>query len=174
MFLKHTLDALKTQLDNNKLKVISHQGEIQTVGFNFNIPLDYNFLKKVKLNKNWYLPDDYETFLLEHNGAKLFELYLGNTNIGGGLLLYSLEEIQKVQQNLGMDNDYYPIGYVHEEHLMIKNSKENNKNYLYFGHLEKRPTNMNFELFLDRFIVSNGSNFWDWPRLDAESYYKYF
>lgn len=89
-------------------------------------------------------------------------------------MLYSLEEVQKVQQNLTMNNDYYPIGYVHEEHLMIKNSKENNKNYLYFGHLEKRPANMNFELFLDRFIVSNGSNFWEWPRLDAENYYKYF
>ncbi len=174
MFLKQTLNALKTQLDNNRLKVISHQGEIQTVGFSFNPPLDYNSIQEVKLNKNWYLPDDYEAFLLEHNGAELFEQYFDNINIGGGLLLYSLEEVQKVQQRLAMNNDYYPIGYVHEEHLMIKNSKENNRNYLYFGHLEKRPTNMNFELFLDRFIVSNGSNFWEWSWLDAENYYKYF
>ncbi|GAB3802600.1 hypothetical protein GCM10028868_28590 [Virgibacillus kimchii] len=73
-----------------------------------------------------------------------------------------------------MNNEFFPVGYVHEEHLMIKNSKKNNKNHLYFGHLEKRPANMNFELFVDRFIVSNGSNFWEWPWLVAEKYYKHF
>jgi|SRR5690625_234690 len=174
MFLNQTLNTLKSQLDDNKLKVISQGGEIQTIGFQFNQPINYDCLQQVKENKNWYLPNDYEAFLLEHNGAKMFELYLGDTNIGGGLLLYSLEEVQKVHQRLNMDNDYYPIGYVHEEHLMIKNSKENNKNYLYFGYLEKRPSNMNFEIFLDRFVVSNGSNFWEWPWLDAEKYYKFF
>lgn len=174
MFLKQTLDALKSQLTNNKLKVISHQGEIQTVGFKFNTALSEEAIQTVALKKKWYFPEDYFAFLLEHNGANLFELYLGDMNIGGGLKLYSLEEAQKVQRNLAMNNDYYPIGYVHEEHLMIRNSQKNNKNYLYFGHLEKRPTNMNFELFIDRFIVSNGSNFWEWPRLDAENYYKYF
>lgn len=64
MFIKQRLNTLKTQLDNNKLKVISHQGEIQTVGFHFNQPLNDDSILKVKLNKNWHLPDDYEFYYL--------------------------------------------------------------------------------------------------------------
>ena len=174
MFIKETIDTLKSQLENNKLRLIAPQGEIQTVGFSFNPPIENKRIQEIEEKYNWYIPKDYRTFLLQHNGAKLYQLYLGETNIGGGLLLYSLEEALTVQQRLSMNNDYYPIGYVHEHHLMVKNTKYDNKNYLYIRYTDKEPLNMNFELFLDRFIVSNGSNFWEWPRLDAEKYYYYF
>lgn len=88
-------------------------------------------------------------------------MYLGKTNVGGGLILYSFEKIRKVQRYLQWDNEFYPIGYVYENHLMIKNSSGSQK-YIYIEYLEKEPLNMNFETFLDIFIVSNGSNFWEW------------
>src|SRR5690625_5513066 len=109
MFLNQTLNTLKSQLDDNKLKVISQGGEIQTIGFQFNQPINYDCLQQVKENKNWYLPNDYEAFLLEHNGAKMFELYLGDTNIGGGLLLYSLEEVDRKSTRL--NSSHVAISY---------------------------------------------------------------
>ncbi|MBN6885726.1 SMI1/KNR4 family protein SUKH-1 [Cytobacillus horneckiae] len=174
MFIKQSIDTLKSQLKENKLQIFSHQGELQTVGFYFNSPIAQEAITEFRKINELYIPEDYEAFLLQQNGAKFHQLYLGDTNIGGGLELYSLEELSKVKQFVSTDNEFYPIGYVHENYLWIKNCVDNNKNYLYIGNTEKDPMHMNFEIFLDRFIISNGSNFWEWSKLDAEKYYKYY
>ncbi|WP_339165596.1 SMI1/KNR4 family protein [Siminovitchia sp. FSL W7-1587] len=144
-----------------------------TVGCSFNPPADPEALKQVQENNDWDIPKDYEAFLLQHNGAQLLQAYLGDMNIGGGLILFSLDEVIQAHQNLSMDHMFYPIGMVSEEYLMVKNNK-NTPNYLYIEYLDPAPLNMNLELFVDRYIVSSGDIFWEWPRLDAINYYKFY
>lgn len=52
--------------------------------------------------------------------------------------------------------------------------KNNQPNYLYLcSFLESMPLNLNLELFVDRYIISQGSNFWDWPVYTADNFYKF-
>ncbi|BEV37428.1 hypothetical protein BSB_05010 [Bacillus stercoris] len=46
-------------------------------------------------------------------------------------------------------------------------------NYLFILAIgEYTPLNLNFEIFLDRYIQCNGATFWDWPYYTAENYYR--
>jgi cell wall assembly regulator SMI1 len=54
---------------------------------------DYE-IKNFEEEINISLPEDYKSFLKIHNGAILFEMLLGTVNIGGGLHLYSVDEIK--------------------------------------------------------------------------------
>ncbi len=63
-----------------------------------------------------------------HNGAKIFEILSDGENIGGGLQLFSLEEIEEElkYEDLFEDINGIPIGYLLEEcHLMIDKDKVN-------------------------------------------------
>ncbi|CAI6288200.1 hypothetical protein C7M30_04117 [Bacillus subtilis] len=46
-------------------------------------------------------------------------------------------------------------------------------NYLFILAIgEYTPLNLNFEIFLDRYIQCNGATFWDWRYYTAENYYR--
>ncbi|WP_232510151.1 hypothetical protein [Paenibacillus crassostreae] len=71
---------------------------------------------------------------------------------------------------------YLKIGYFYQDNIVIdlKKYKEGQKNYLLIkGHIdhfyEARELNMNFELWFDRFIVSQGSKFWTWSIYTTEN-----
>ncbi|GFM13721.1 SMI1 / KNR4 family protein [Bacillus sp. FW1] len=50
---------------------------------------------------------------------------------------------------------------------------EGDPNYLYILEIgEYTPLNLNFEIFLDRYIQSNGEAFWVWQYYTAENYYR--
>ncbi|MBD1381695.1 SMI1/KNR4 family protein [Metabacillus arenae] len=173
-----TLEALKNKLDDEgNMEVIAEQGNIHTVNCSFNSPICNETLLAFQQESNWTLPDDYKEFLTHHNGARIFEMLLGKVNIGGGLRIYSMQEIQKTYENLQLTSTYYPIGYVLESYLLINNKdiEQKNLNYLFIASTfpEIKPLNLNFELFFDRFIISQGANFWDWPNYTAKNYYKY-
>lgn len=178
MKYNNTLNALKSRLnEKGNMKIIAEQGHIHTIHCSFNPPIEVQEIKKKSVRNNWLLPEDYKDFLKQHNGVRIFELLLNDENIGGGLHLYSIQEIQKTSENLKLDSQYVPIGYVLENHLLISNKdiKQNNPNYLFIAGTSfiPKPLNLNFELFLDRFIISQGANFWEWPYYTAENYYKY-
>lgn len=178
MIINKTLDALKNKLnDKGNLEVIAEQGNIHTVNCSFSPPIKDEVLAAFLEKNSWTLPEDYKEFLTLHNGARIFEMLLGNTNIGGGLNLYSIQEIVKTYEDLQLSSTYFPIGYVLENHLLINNNdiEQDNPNYLYLAgtSLKPEPLNLNFELFLDRFVVSQGSNFWEWPNYTATNYYKH-
>ena len=60
------------------------------------------------------LPQDYQKFMTLHNGAKIFEILSDGENIGGGLQLFSLEEIEEElkYEDLFEDINGIPIGYL--------------------------------------------------------------
>lgn len=179
MIINKTLGALKHRLDEKgNMEIIAEQGNVHTVNCSFNPPVNIDALLAFQEENNWTFPEDLKEFLINHNGARIFEMLLGgNINIGGGLQLYSLEEIKKTYKNLQLSSTYFPIGLVLESHLLInsKDIEENHPNYLYIAgtSLNVEPLKLNFELFLDRFIVSQGANFWEWPNYTAKNYYKH-
>jgi len=177
MILKKTLQALKKRLDEKgNMEIVAEQGEIHTVHCSFNPPIAGKELKDFQDEKGWILPEDVQQFLSKHNGAKMYEMLLGSINIGGGLQIYSLEEIKKTHDALKSLSDYIPIGYVFENNLLISRTalERDDPDYLYISGtlLKPEPLHSNLELFLDRFVVSQGSNFWEWPNYTAKNYYK--
>ncbi len=60
--------------------------------------------------------------------------------------------------------------------MLFVNSQNQNArdpNYLWFrGFIEYEPMKLNFEIFLDRYILSQGSSFWEWNIYTAENYYR--
>ncbi|MGE6683475.1 SMI1/KNR4 family protein [Paenisporosarcina sp. NPDC076907] len=121
------------------------------------------------------LPDDYRLFLMKFNGVKIFQELLDGRNIGGGLELFSIQEIVENLEYMDKKSKLLPIGKVEQQFLVISLEaiEKKNPNYLFLlDHIDgPRPLHLNLELFLDRFIVSQGSVFWEWPIYTAENYY---
>ncbi|MFL8937249.1 SMI1/KNR4 family protein [Rossellomorea oryzaecorticis] len=178
MLLNKTLHALKKRLDESgNMEILAEQGNIHTVHCSFNPPVESGKLQTFQEESKLMLPEDVREFLSQHNGARLYEMILGSNNIGGGLLVYSLEEIKKTRAILQSLSEFIPIGYVFENHLLIGRTAvdQDCPNYLYIAGtiLKPEPLHLNLELFLDRFVVSQGSNFWDWPNYTAKNYYNH-
>jgi hypothetical protein len=78
----------------------------------------------------------------------------GSINIGGGLLVYSIEEIKMTQDTPQTLPEFIPIGYLFENHLLISQTAVDRDcpAYLYIAGITLKPG-----LFLDRFVVSQGS-----------------
>ncbi|TWJ45707.1 hypothetical protein CHCC5027_2448 [Bacillus paralicheniformis] len=100
-------------------------------------------------------------------------------NIGGGLHLFNLKEIdtELKDEEFYADVNGIPIGHLLEEFdLMIDKEKLKNKdpNYIYLleDGLEYKPLNLNFEIFLDRYVMCHGQPFWEWRYYTAENYYR--
>ncbi|WP_336770864.1 SMI1/KNR4 family protein [Bacillus bombysepticus] len=174
-----SLNSLKQRLSkaNNKLNLQNEQGNTSIVTCSFNSPVEQSEIESFENNNNWTLPIDYKFFLQQHNGARIFEMLLeGNINIGGGIRIFSLNEIEITHNNLQLPKDVYPIAHVHENYLVVDNSKviSNIPDYLLLGDdiLDLHPLHSNFEIFLDRYIVSQGSSFWRWNTYTAAEYYK--
>ncbi|MFC7782905.1 SMI1/KNR4 family protein [Rossellomorea sp. GCM10028870] len=178
MILNKTLHALKKRLDEKgNMEIVAEQGNIHTVHCSFNPPIESGDLKAFQEERKWMFPEDFQQFLSQHNGAKMYEMLLGSINIGGGLQIYSIEEIKEINDALKSLYDYIPIGYVLENNLLISRTaiERDDPDYLYIAgtSLKPEPLHSNLEIFLDRFVVSQGSNFWEWPNYTAKNYYKH-
>ncbi|MCY8565307.1 SMI1/KNR4 family protein [Bacillus sonorensis] len=180
-FVHNTVKGLKSLLDSNgAIKLFCSEGEVMDTLVTFP---DYgapneeiqNFESKHHLS----FPEDYTKFLTQYNGARIFDILSDGENIGGGLHLFSLEEIEEelgyVELFEGVNG--IPIGHLLEEcHLIIDKDRLNqgDPNYLYLFEdgLDYKPLNLNFEIFLDRYIMCQGEAFWEWSYRTAENYYK--
>lgn len=174
-FITKSLDTLKNRLGTNgEIVIYGEKGDSYEAICSFNLSAEDNEILYFEKEKDTKLPEDYKTLLNYSNGIKLFQMIINNTNIGGGLELFSLDEIQKNAENV--QYPYLPIGYLSENYLSINMEcvKNNQPNYLYLcSFLESMPLNLNLELFVDRYIISQGSNFWDWPVYTADNFYKF-
>ncbi|MFY3790551.1 SMI1/KNR4 family protein [Ureibacillus sp. MALMAid1270] len=172
-FITESLKTLKNRLDpNNKIVIYGEKGVINESICFFNSPAYEDEILQFEKEKNIKLPEDYRLFLKFCNGTKLFQIMIGETNIGGGLELFSLNEIKQHSVNIRLP--FLPIGYVSENYVTINvdSIKDNSPNYLFISSfLESRSLNLNVELFIDRYITSQGSNFWDWPIYSAKNFY---
>lgn len=107
-FIENSLEGLKTLLnDDGTMLTIADQGTIQKVKCTFNSPANESDIERLENELNVEIPRDLKDFLIRHNGAKLYELFLGEINIGGGLEIYSLEEINKAKKNFPLEESFY-------------------------------------------------------------------
>lgn len=177
-FVQNTLSGLKKLLNkNDQMKIILDEGEVQNVSCSFNAPIQTAEIKKFESENNIKLPNDYKAFLTLHNGARIYDLIDDDgTNIGGGLHLFSLDKIQETQEVEYISEHGIPIAHLLEDCYLIldkeklKGGNPNYLNILEFTDLE--ILNLNFEIFLDRYIISQGVGFWNWPIYTAENYYR--
>jgi hypothetical protein len=107
-------------------------------------------------------------------GLTFFNVLYDGINIDGGLHLFSLQEIEEALNDITyIKEGCIPIAHLLEgRHLVIDQSilKNKNRNYLALVELEYEPLNLNFELFMDSYILSQGESFWEWPIYSSENY----
>lgn len=167
--IKLCLTTLRSRVNKHKLiEIQREEGKLIEVTCSFNPPaLKSEIESFFKLNK-WQVPSDYFSFLNLHNGAILFT----EPKYGGGLELFSLNAIVECRD----EYDYmlpptcYPIGMLNNAILYINSEKVKSslEGYLYWqdcigDHETAIALNINFETFLDLFILAQGSEFWLWP-----------
>ncbi|WP_133257376.1 hypothetical protein [Planococcus halotolerans] len=94
-------------------------------------------------------------------------------NGGGGLQVFSVQELKENMDNMDVYPGFLPIGSMYDHYLAISLETVENSNYLYRLDNDDGPQalNINFYLFFDRFVVSQGAAFWEWPIYNAASRY---
>ncbi|MED3835896.1 SMI1/KNR4 family protein [Peribacillus frigoritolerans] len=177
-FIQNTLSGLKQLLNNNdQMKSVAEEGEVYTVSCSFNPPIKISEIETFESEHDIKLPEDYKAFLKLHNGARIYESVDDDgVNIGGGLHLFSLDDIKETQEVEYISEHGIPIAHLLEDCYLIldieklKSTDPNYLNILEFTDI--KILNLNFEIFLDRYIISQGVPFWSWPIYTAENYYR--
>lgn len=101
-----------------------------------------------------------------HNGAKLFI----SSEFGNAFELYSIKEILEDYENIDYPPGWFPIGTGYDGGRLVIAPSDGQKGYIYWldsGADFDVPENflkLTFEEWLDYFIVSQGSMFWEWLR----------
>ncbi|GAB6988773.1 SMI1/KNR4 family protein [Paenibacillus pini] len=170
-----TLTSLKIRLNNNEKQQIEMQlaeGYLTQGVFKFYPGASETEIDEFCKYIGYELPKDYIEFLQFCNGCQLFN----HPEYGGESYLYSLEEIQLYAHEEPLDG-YIKIGNVYQDHIVfdLKRYHLGDMNYvLVKGHIDRfdecRELNMSFEIWFDRFIVSQGSKYWTWPTITATNY----
>ncbi|UAL53825.1 SMI1/KNR4 family protein [Bacillus sp. OVS6] len=163
--VQNTLTGLKKLLDDKGQLKVSYEGQVYTVVCTFNSPTNLNEVDIFEKENNIKLPEDYKAFLSLHNGARIFQLTdEKGEKIGGGLTIYTFDEIRKLQE-IEMFNELgIPIANLLEDcylYLDIDKIKAGDPNYLnILEFIDLSPLNLSFEAFLERYIKSRGNQFW--------------
>lgn len=120
-FVHNTLSGLKKLLDNNEqMKTISEEGEVYTVSCSFNAPIKITEVEMFESEHDIKLPEDYKAFLKLHNGARIYESVDDDgVNIGGGLHLFSLDDIKETQEVEYISEHGIPIAHLLEDCYLI-------------------------------------------------------
>ncbi|MFC4102621.1 SMI1/KNR4 family protein [Paenibacillus xanthanilyticus] len=169
--ITNTLKTLKNRMEGEKNLLLQVEGGYQyEASCTFYDPVCTSDLENFMSESNIKLPLDYIKFLALTNGCRLFD----DVRFGGEAFLLSLQQITK--WNEINNGDSLMIGSIYQDKIYIDlNSIKNNEpNYMFVGDdsNDYRPINMNFELWFDRLVVSQGSKFWTWTWDTAERYYK--
>lgn len=98
-FVLNTLSGLKKLLNsNNRMKTISHEGEVGNVSCSFNAPIQTTEIEMFESEHDIKLPEDYKALLTLHNGARIYEsIDEDGDKLGDGLEIFSLDEIKEYQ-----------------------------------------------------------------------------
>ncbi|ANU23050.1 SMI1/KNR4 family protein [Planococcus donghaensis] len=177
MGVKEIMEAVLQVVDsNNERRLILEEGTIIRSTSTVNPPAEEADIAEFERQIGYQLPKDYRSFLLEYNGAWILQLVtdLGSEG-GGGLKIFSVEELKENLYYMDTYPGFLPIGFVYDHYLAIglDAMEKEEPNYLYRIDNDDGPTalTLNFHLFLDRFVMSQGAPFWDWPIYNAASRY---
>ncbi|AOY07524.1 hypothetical protein BKN48_20310 [Bacillus subtilis] len=99
-FVHKTVNGLKSLLDEKgAIQLFCSKGDIMEFLVTFSQDkATLNDIQSLEAKHQITLPEDYQKFMTLHNGAKIFEILSDGENIGGGLQLFSLEEIKEESQ----------------------------------------------------------------------------
>lgn len=156
------INSLKSRLYQNKLLVQREDGYVETENFYFHPPASRTDLDKLPD----YTPNELISFLEQHNGAELFV----HPENGGGTCLFSVDEILEYRKIWECPELFLPIGIGLDGIWIVCQCDKNlNDNSMWIGEFinyedefEKLP--MNYALWLERLIISQGASFWEWFR----------
>ncbi|MCH1625961.1 SMI1/KNR4 family protein [Ferdinandcohnia quinoae] len=175
--IKLTLSALQDRLKEDRFYIQNTLGYTSRVAFKLNKGIKEATLLNLAKNMDINLPVDYKEFLIEHNGAELFI----DQKAGTRFRLLSINEIEEYKEMMDYPEGWFPIAIGFEGSILIINSNNFAQNkrandYIYWletgeSFEECTSLNMNFEMWLDFFIVSQGSKFWEWSIYNSEKYY---
>lgn len=175
IFIDKTISSLKKRLKENKNVLILQLEEdyITETTCTFNEPISKEELSSFEKPLGYKLPYDYKKFLRITNGCRLFD----HPEYGGENYLYALQDTKKITYE-EPNEGFLKIGNFYEEDIYIdlKLFNSGEKNYLFVKYNidqfhEGRALNMNFELWFDRFVISQGTKFWNYRISTAENYY---
>lgn len=175
MGIKEIMEAvLKVEDSNNERLLIYSDGSISRSTSMVNPPGVESNIAEFESQIGYQLPKDYRSFLLEYNGAWIYQFITDlGSNGGGGLHVFSVQELKENMDYMDVYPRFLPIGNMYDHSLAISlDAVENqNPNYLYRIDNDAGPQalSLNFHLFLARFVVSQGAPFWEWPTYTAGS-----
>lgn len=157
-----TIEALKKRLHQNKLVVQREEGYVEEEVFNFYPSASEKELKKLPD----YTPKELISFLKQHNGADLFV----HPEDGGGTHLFSIDEISEYKKVWECPDLFIPIGIgLDGNWIVCQCDKDTGENSIWIGEFlnyedefEKLP--IDYAIWLERFIIAQGSSFWEWLR----------
>ncbi|GMX62716.1 MULTISPECIES: SMI1/KNR4 family protein [Paenibacillus] len=129
----------------------------------------YSFVKET----DFFLPTSYIDFLKMHDGAILFQDQ--SEYVNPPWYIFGLEEIMEYSEQNELPPNLYAIAKFNQTIIFVDSSlvKEGREDYLFegatFDH-EYEAMNLNFELWFERLIVSQGAHFWHWNNYSLKNY----
>ncbi|WP_419900988.1 SMI1/KNR4 family protein [Bacillus sp. S10C12M] len=109
-----------------------------------------------KLNSN-FPEEDYRVFLKTHFGARIYNVMISGSNVGGRPHILSLKEIYESMQTIALlKPTFIPVAYLLDGcYLLIDITKvSTDPNCLWLlNQTEYEYLNLNVELFVDRDVV---------------------
>jgi hypothetical protein len=174
-------------LENLKRTLNTNGGYIQLPNTgktrcNFQPPANPEEIHALETRLDMPLPDDYLRFLMLHDGAQLFNRVCsfeqtGEIELGGGIRIYSLAEIDACDP--ASPEGWIPIAAASDSLVIMDCSRYGNgtQNYLLVKgeaepFFEANKIHCNFDLWLERMILTGGEKFWEWSWYTADSYYR--
>lgn len=121
----------------------------------------------LRQSRGWYFPDDYEAFLLEHNGAVLFK----HPYSGGGTELLSLERMERISHDHAyqIPPHWCPIAWtdvvIGSICIDSEKARRGEQPYLFFLDAmnsveEAVPIDGTFSDWLERLARNDGREYW--------------
>jgi hypothetical protein len=159
--IRAVIEVLELYAKGGITEIYLGNGQFMQVNFVLKEPAASEEIHLFKQETGWELPEDLEEFLIHHNGARLFN----DPEHHGGPEIFSLDDIKLYQDGYMPESEkVYPIvyirgGFVCVDSELVKNGQEN---YLLWKDIvspieEAQHMNENFTLWLDRFLISQGS-----------------
>lgn len=161
--LATAISNLKQRLDEDGFLWIQQEdGYLGKAKVKFNGPATEKEIEEFPFK----LPADYEEFLRLHHGGRLFFTEGGGNN---GMELYTIEQILEHRSYYGDDfpDNWFPVATGYDGSFLIVTDQHIGGGYLSWFDTGNNfehdlAIGMSFEEWLEKLIITQGSNFWDW------------
>lgn len=174
-----TLTSLKERLINTPIiKGQRELGYLFECSFVFHNACTEERINEFTEETAFEIPQGYREFLLIHDGAILFQDESGQSN--PSWIIFGIDDIIDYLNIHPVPKHLYPIAKYDQTVVFVNGDRvsEGREDYLFDRSIydsidcEGVDIKLNFELWFERLIVSQGSHFWFWNQLNATNYLK--